>query len=145
MAPSRAQAPLLPLLVLLLAVGLATTGCESASDPVAGDLTYSVRYRATAEFIATGSAQLDRIVYDDEDGNEIEVTVFADPNQWSETIMLASGDTYFVRAEGTVDSGRLIVQVELFGSDGSFEVFSGSMPNFDTGSFWVQVSRDTLP
>jgi hypothetical protein len=127
--------------ILLTAAVLATAGCESGSD---GPDSYSVEYLVAGDVIADGSADLVRVVYDDADG---EQSLEFDPPEegWSTSLDLLPGDTIYLRAEGTVVSGRFVLQVQIVGDDGSMRAYTNDAEPWEDGDVYVEIPREQLP
>jgi hypothetical protein len=130
------------MLTLLAALGLSLPGCESGTESDAS--SYRINYLVAGEFISDGSAKLLRVLYDDADGTQ---TIEFDPAEegWSNSLTLVPGETIYLRAEGTVVSGRFLLQVQILGDDGSMLARTNDSEPFEDGDVFVEIPRETLP
>ena len=128
-------------LLLLGVTGLFTTGCESGTE---GADSYWVTYRVETEAQDQGSAVVHRVFYDG-DAGRVELGLDPAQESWSESVLLAPGDTIFLRAEGTVVAGRLVLQIGVQGDDGSiFARTADGMP-FSDGEVSIFTDQEVLP
>ena len=137
----RGHSQLFALLLLVTGLCLVSVGCESNTE---GADSYWVNYVVRTEAQASGSAVIDHVFYEDEDGSQ---TVAIDPPEadWSQVAILAPGDTIYLRAEGTVDAGRLVLQIEVQADNGStFVRTANNMPTSD-GPVFIEIPAETLP
>ena len=128
------------LLVLGLTVVL-TSGCESGTE---GADSYWVTYRVETEAQDQGSAVVHRVIYDG-DGGPVELELDPARESWNEAVLLAPGDTIFLRAEGTVAAGRLVLQIGVQGDDGSFFARTADGMPLTDGEVFIETDREVLP
>ena len=128
-------------LLLLGVTGLFTAGCESGTE---GADSYWVTYRVETEAQDQGSAVVHHVFYDG-DAGRVELGLDPAQESWSESVLLAPGDTIFLRAEGTVTAGRLVLQIGVQGDDGSvFARTADGMPLSD-GEVFIETDQEVLP
>ena len=137
----RGRAGMLAFLLLLCGPLLLSVGCESGTE---GADSYWVTYVALTEVQGQGSAVINRVFYDDETGTQ-EIELDPAEEEWSESVLLAPGDTFYFRAEGTFTTGRMTLQIQIQGDDGSILARTADgMPTSD-GEHFVEIARETLP
>jgi len=131
------------LAALLLICGplLFSVGCESGTE---GADSYWVTYVALTEVPGQGSAVINRVFYDDETGTQ-EIELDPAEEEWSESVLLAPGDTFYFRGEGTFTSGRMTLQIQIQGDDGSTLARTADGMPISDGELFVEIPREALP
>jgi hypothetical protein len=129
-------------LLLLVGIGVLFSGCDTSESSVE---VYSVQYSVLTETLGEdGSALLNRVFFDDESGTQ---TLEFDPQEQSFNtfVELVPGDTIYLRAEGTMATGRMILQIAVGGDDGSQFVRSNFNMPYSDGELWIEIPREALP